>query len=146
MLHHCHWESATMSAELTVSRVACLTNWHDLSVDRKLMESQSGDIAQLLMHSAMDVTWSVSVAPAAILTPTCLFHSIPNNRSTAWLYFYFSIFDFIYRRWGGCVYVLQMFFCFVFFVFFRFFRTPQKYQTTVLRNGWTDFHETFTKR
>ena len=44
------------------------------------------------------------------------------------------------RRWGGCVYVLQMFFfCF-------FFRSPQKYQTTDLGNGWTDFHETFTKR
>jgi len=45
------------------------------------------------------------------------------------------------RRWSGCVYVLQMFFCFL-----LFFRSPQKYQTTVLGNGWTDFHETFTKR
>ena len=42
------------------------------------------------------------------------------------------------RRWGGCVYVLQM--------FFVFFCSPQKYQTTILGNGWTDFHETFTKR
>ena len=33
-----------------------------------------------------------------------------------------------------------------FFVCFVFFRPSQKYQTTVLRNGWTDFHETFTKR
>jgi len=49
------------------------------------------------------------------------------------------------RRWGGCVYVLQMFF-FVCFLFFCFFHSPQKYQTTVLGNGWTDFHETFTKR
>ena len=33
-------------------------------------------------------------------------------------------------------------------LFFDFclFRSPQKYQTTVLGNGWTDFHETFTKR
>jgi len=45
------------------------------------------------------------------------------------------------RRWRGCVYVLQMFF----FVF-CLFRSPQKYQTTVLGNGRTDFHETFTKR
>jgi len=34
----------------------------------------------------------------------------------------------------------------VFFSFFCFFRSPQKNQTTVLGNGWTDFHETFTKR
>jgi len=33
---------------------------------------------------------------------------------------------------GRCVYVLQMFFCFLLFVFFRL---PQKYQTTVLGNG-----------
>jgi len=47
------------------------------------------------------------------------------------------------RRWGGCVYVLQMFILFFlfFFVFFRFFPST-KYQTTVLGNGWTDFHET----
>ena len=30
--------------------------------------------------------------------------------------------------------------------FFCFFLLPQKYQTTVVGNGWTDFHETFTKR
>jgi len=41
---------------------------------------------------------------------------------------------------GGCVYVLQMFF--LFFVF----SIRQKYETPVLGNGWTDFHETFTKR
>ena len=41
------------------------------------------------------------------------------------------------RRWGGSVCVLQMFF----FVFF----SDQKNETTVLGNGWTDFHETFTK-
>jgi len=36
----------------------------------------------------------------------------------------------------------------VFFVFcfFGFFSVRQKYQTTVLWNGWTDFHETFTKQ
>ena len=47
-----------------------------------------------------------------------------------------------------CVYVLQMFF--VFFCFFVFFPSAttivHKYETTVLGNGWTDFHETFTKR
>jgi len=51
---------------------------------------------------------------------------------------------------GGCVYVLQMFFCLfwflVFFCFFLFFSVRQKYETTVLENGWTDVHETFTKR
>ena len=31
-------------------------------------------------------------------------------------------------------------------VFFCFFSVRQKYETTVLGNGWTDFHETFTKR
>ena len=49
---------------------------------------------------------------------------------------------------GVCVYVLQMFF-FVFccfFVVFCFFPVRQKYETTVLGNGWTDIHETFTKR
>jgi len=45
------------------------------------------------------------------------------------------------RRWCGSVYVLQMF-----FVFFSFFSVRKKYETTVLGNGWTDFHETFTKR
>jgi len=49
------------------------------------------------------------------------------------------------RRWGGCVYVLQMFFRFFLF-FFVFFPSVKKYQTTVLGNGWTYFHETFTKR
>ena len=34
----------------------------------------------------------------------------------------------------------------VFFVFFCFFFVRQKYETTILGNGWTDFHETFTKR
>jgi len=33
-----------------------------------------------------------------------------------------------------------------FFVFFCFFPSVKKYKTTVLRNGWTDLHETFTKR
>ena len=37
--------------------------------------------------------------------------------------------------------------CFMFFLLFAFsVRHHKKYQTTVLRNGWTDFHETFTKR
>jgi len=40
--------------------------------------------------------------------------------------------------------VFFVFFCF--FAFVVFFRQPQKYQTTVLGNGWTDFHETFTER
>jgi len=30
--------------------------------------------------------------------------------------------------------------------FFLFFSVRQKYETTVLGNGWTDFRETFTKR
>jgi len=34
----------------------------------------------------------------------------------------------------------DVFFCFL------FFSVRQKYETTILRNGWTDFHETFTKR
>jgi len=42
------------------------------------------------------------------------------------------------RRWGGCVYVLQMF-C-LFFCFFLLFPSVKKYETTVLGNGWTDFH------
>jgi len=78
--HHCHWESATMSAELTVSGVSCFISWHALSDPRKLSESQSGDSAQLFMHSATDVTWSESVVSAEILTPSCRFHSIPNNQ------------------------------------------------------------------
>ena len=41
--------------------------------------------------------------------------------------------------------VFFVFFLF-FFVFFCFFPVRQKYETTVLGNGWTDFHETFTKR
>jgi len=43
----------------------------------------------------------------------------------------------------------QMRICFAvfFFVFcFWFFSVHQNYETTVLRNGWTDFYETFTKR
>jgi len=36
-------------------------------------------------------------------------------------------------------FLFSVFFCF-------FFRPSQKYQTTVLGNGWTDFPETFTKR
>ena len=43
------------------------------------------------------------------------------------------------RRWGGCVYVYRCFF--LFFCFLFFFCPPQKYQTTILGNGWTDFHE-----
>ena len=46
-------------------------------------------------------------------------------------------------KWRECVYVLQS----VFFVFCRFFPSATKYETTVLGNGWTDFHETvITKR
>ena len=41
-------------------------------------------------------------------------------------------------------YMFYTFFCF--FFAFCFFRSPQKYQITVLGNGWTDFYETFTKR
>jgi len=41
--------------------------------------------------------------------------------------------------------VLQMLFLF-FFGFFCFFPSATKYETTVLGNGCTDFHETFTKR
>jgi len=51
-------------------------------------------------------------------------------------------------RWRGCVYVLhlQMFFCpFLFFSVFSV-RHHKIYETTVLGNGWTNFHETFTKR
>jgi len=33
-----------------------------------------------------------------------------------------------------------------FFCFFLFFFSVRKNETTVLGNGWTDFHETFTKR
>jgi len=36
----------------------------------------------------------------------------------------------------------RCFFCFS----FCFFPSATKYETTVLGNGWTDFHETFTKR
>jgi len=36
---------------------------------------------------------------------------------------------------GGCVYVLQ-----------SVFVPTAKNETTVLGNGWTDFHETYTKR
>ena len=46
------------------------------------------------------------------------------------------------RRWGGSVYVLQMFFVFLFFPSAK----KYEYESTVLWNGWTDFHETFTKR
>ena len=49
------------------------------------------------------------------------------------------------RRWSGCVCFTEMFFSVSFFFLF-FFRPSKKYQTTVLGNGWTDFHETFTKR
>ena len=35
---------------------------------------------------------------------------------------------------------------FLFFLFFFVFSDRQKYETTVLGNGWTDFHETFTER
>ena len=41
---------------------------------------------------------------------------------------------------------LRICFADVFFVFFVFFSVSQRYETTVLGNGWTDFHETFTKR
>ena len=36
--------------------------------------------------------------------------------------------------------------CFTDVFFSVFFLPSKKYQTTVLGNGWTDFHETFTKR
>jgi len=39
-----------------------------------------------------------------------------------------------------------MFYRCFFLFFFCFFPFATKYQTTVLGNGWTDFHETFTKR
>ena len=51
------------------------------------------------------------------------------------------------RRMRICftdVFFVFLFFCF--FFAFCFYRSPQKYQTAVLGNGWTDFHETFTKR
>jgi len=38
----------------------------------------------------------------------------------------------------------RCFFCFVFV--FCFLSVHQNYETTVLGNGWTNFHETFTKR
>ena len=49
------------------------------------------------------------------------------------------------RRWGGAAVAYMFYRCFFLFFFCVFFR-PQKYETTVLGNVWTDFHETFTKR
>jgi len=41
----------------------------------------------------------------------------------------------------------RCFFCFFsVFCFFLFLSFATKYETTVLGNGFTDFHETFTKR
>jgi len=42
----------------------------------------------------------------------------------------------------------RMHICFtdVFVCFFLLFPSVKKYETTVLGNGWKDFHETFTKR
>ena len=55
-----------------------------------------------------------------------------------------------------CLIYIRFFklFCFIFSSFFHlhnccffvFFPSVKKYETTVLGNGWTDFHETFTKR
>jgi len=39
----------------------------------------------------------------------------------------------------------DVFFVFLFFFCFLFFPSATKYDTTILGNGWTDFHETFTK-
>jgi len=47
------------------------------------------------------------------------------------------------RRMRICFAVV---FWFCFFCFVLFFSVHQNYETTVLGNGWTDFHETFTKR
>ena len=55
----------------------------------------------------------------------------------SWLHYYCYLHN---RRWGGCVYVLQMFLSV--FVFFCFFSVRQK----IPDNPRTDFHETFTKR
>ena len=71
-----------MSAELTVNSSTCLTSWHDLSVDRKLNESQTGDSTHLLMHSTSNVTWSLWIIPVDIRTPACLVHSIPDKPPT----------------------------------------------------------------
>ena len=44
---------------------------------------------------------------------------------------------------GGCVCALQLYFC----LFLFFFRPPKLWDNRSReRNGWTDFHETFTKR
>jgi len=40
----------------------------------------------------------------------------------------------------------RMCICFTDVFFFVFFPSTTKYETTVLWNGWTDYHETFTKR
>jgi len=72
-----------MSAELTVNSSTCLTSRYDLSVDRKLNESQTGDSTHLLMHSASNVTWSLWIIPADIRTPACLVHSIPDKPPTS---------------------------------------------------------------
>jgi len=80
MLHHSDWASSTKSAELTVHSSTCLTSWHDVLVDRKLNESQTGDSTHLLMHSASNVTWSLWIIPTDIRTPARLVHSIPDSQ------------------------------------------------------------------
>ena len=75
------------------------------------------------------LSWTPAVHSAAVPTTAYFLEFPPLVLSSSFLR---------NRRWGGCVYVLQMFFVFL--------RSPQKYQTTLLGNGWTDFHETFTKR
>jgi len=50
------------------------------------------------------------------------------------------------RRMRICFTDVFLFFSPVFLFFSVFFSSATKYETTVLGNGWTDFHETFTKR
>jgi len=128
---------------------------------------QFGDVIETmqLLFSGANVSVSVAIVCVSVIMPT------RRSKSFNWIcsicfilklnYFLlplekqldlFLLLFGIYLRnrlpvGGGCVYVLQMFFVFFSFLFFVFcfFSVRQKYETTVFRNGWTDFHETFTK-
>jgi len=93
-------------------------------------------------HTASDVKWIRWFVWSNNLLLVCRIMFV---QSSVWTYRFHSC-RYVYLRnrlpvGGGRVHVLQMF-----FLFFFVFSVHQNYETTVLGNGWTDFHETFTKR
>jgi len=99
---------------------------------RSTRDARTSSARTSAVNMQMKTSWYIAWPPAWQQPFT--FH---HNSNLAQNHFYYLRIR--AARWRECVYVLRMF-------FLHFFGRSQKHETTILGNGWTDFHETFTKR